>query len=339
MAAISKRATGYQAQIRRRGYPTVSKMFASRRDAEAWARLQESEMDRGVYLDRTEAERTTLSDLLERYLAEVTPLKKSALSETTRIKRLLREEDLCCFKLTALTPRLLAEYRDRRLGDVSGSSVNRELSLISHVLNTATREWELPISNPVRVIRKAKENPGRERRLTKDEEARLLAQLEPSSRTERGMFESGGTQNPWIKPIVLFALETGMRRGEILSLTWSNVDISKRVARLTDTKNGEGRSVPLTLKSKALLECLPRSIDGRVFATSAEAVKLAFARAVERAQIVDFHFHDLRHEAISRLFEKGLNVMEVASISGHKTLQMLKRYTHLSSESLLSRIG
>lgn len=338
MAAISKRATGYQAQIRRRGYPTVSKMFATRRDAEAWARLQESEMDRGVYLDRTEAERTTLSDLLERYLSEVTPLKKSALSETTRIKRLLREEDLCCYKLTALTPRLLADYRDRRLGEVSGSSTNRELSLISHVLNTAIREWEFPIANPVRVIRKAKENPGRERRLTADEEARLLAQLECSSRTQRGMFGSGGMQNPWVKPIVLFALETGMRRGEILSLTWSNVDLSKRVARLVDTKNGEGRSVPLTLKAKALLEFLPRSNDGRVFATTAEAVKLAFARAVARAQVTDLHFHDLRHEAVSRLFEKGLNVMEVSSISGHKTLQMLKRYTHLGRHTLLDKL-
>lgn len=339
MAAISKRATGYQAQIRRRGYPTVSKMFASRRDAEAWARLQESEMDRGVYLDRTEAERTTLCDLLERYLSEVTPLKKSALSETTRIKRLLREEDLCCYKLTALTPRLLAEYRDRRLGEVSGSSVNRELSLLSHVLNTATREWELPISNPVKMIRKAKENRGRERRLSQAEEVRLLAQLELSSRTERGTFKAGGTQNPWVKAVVIFAIETGMRRGEILALTWSNVDLDKRIARLVDTKNGEGRSVPLTLKAKALLESLPESIDGRVFATTAEGVKQAFARAVGRAQIADLRFHDLRHEAISRLFEKGLGMMEVALISGHKTLQMLKRYAHLDPLSLLQRIG
>jgi len=130
-----------------------------------------------------------------------------------------------------------------------------------------------------------------------------------------------------------------MRRGEILSLTWNNVDLQKRVARLIDTKNGEGRSVPLTQKATALLLALPRSIDGRVFATTAEAVKLAFQRAVVRAGIEDFHFHDLRHEGVSRLFEKGLNVMEVASISGHKTLQMLKRYTHLSSECLLSKIG
>lgn len=338
MAAISKRATGYQAQIRRRGYPTVSKMFTTRRDAEAWARLQESEMDRGVYLDRTEAERTTLSDLLERYLSEVTPLKKSALSESTRIKRLLREEDLCCYKLTALTPRLMAEYRDRRLGEVSGSSVNRELSLISHVLTTAIREWELPISNPVRAIRKAKENPGRERRLSKDEETRLLAQLEQSSRTERGSFKAGGTQNPWVRAVVIFAIETGMRRGEILSLMWDNVDLQKRVARLLDTKNGEGRSVPLTLKAKVLLDGLLRSNDGRVFPTTAEAVKLAFVRAVDRAQIKNFRFHDLRHEAITRMFEKGLNVMEVASISGHKTLQMLQRYTHINAVKLIDRI-
>lgn len=327
MAAISKRVTGYQVQIRRKGYPPVSKMFPSLRAAEAWARLQESEMDRGLYVDRTEAERTTLGELLTRYLKEVTPHKKSEGSEKTRIQRILREEPLCQYKLTALTGRLLAEYRDKRLEQVSGSSVNRDLAIFSHAFSTAIREWSLPVTNPVPLIRKPKENPARERRLSKEEEGRLLVEI-----TQR-------SNNPWLKPVVLFALETGMRRGEILSLTWTQIDLDRRIARLLDTKNGEGRSVPLTLKATALLYELPRSIDGRVFATTAEAVKLAFARAVERSRIDDLHFHDLRHEAVSRLFEKGLNVMEVASISGHKTLQMLRRYTHLSTESLLAKIG
>jgi integrase len=177
------------------------------------------------------------------------------------------------------------------------------------------------------MIRRPKHNKSRERRLSVEEESRLMLELETK------------TRNPWMRPIVIFAIETGMRRSEILSLTWEYVDLQRRVARLVDTKNGEGRSVPLTLKATSLLLSMPRSIDGRVFATTAEAVKLSFQRAVVRSQIDDLHFHDLRHEAVSRLFEKGLNVMEVSSVSGHKTLQMLKRYTHLSSDILLSKIG
>ncbi len=327
MATITKRATGYQAQIRRKGFPTISKLFRTRRDAEVWSRLYESEMDSGTYVDRTEAERTTLAEILERYRREITPLKKSAANEAGRIQRFIRDELLCKHKTTALTGKLLSEWRDRRLQEVSGSSVNRELNLLSHVINTARREWGIHINNPVELIRRPRHNKPRERRLSADEETKLLHELGTT------------TRNPWVKPMVIFAIETGMRRGEMLALIWSNVDLQKRIARLVDTKNGEGRSVPLSLKATALIDSLPRSIDGRVFVTTEEAVKLAFARAVERARIDDLHFHDLRHEAVSRLFEKGLNVMEVASISGHKTLQMLKRYTHMTPSMLLEKIG
>lgn len=327
MATISKRNTGYQAQIRRKGFPPVSKMFKTKREAEAWTRSYETEMDKGDYLDRTEADRTTLQELLERYKRENTPQKKSKDSEILRINRMIREEAICQYKATALTSKLLAEWRDKRLHEVSGSSVNREIDILSHVINTARREWGIHINNPIELIRRPKHNKARERRLSSEEEAKLMYELEKT------------TRNPWIRPVVIFAIETGMRRGEILSLTWDNVDMLKRVAHLLDTKNGEDRSVPLTLKATALLQGLPKSIDGRVFPTTAEALKLAFQRAVVRAGIIDFHFHDLRHEGVSRLFEKGLNVMEVASISGHKTLQMLKRYTHLSPEGLLAKIG
>ena len=339
MATFRKRGDKWQARVQRKGQPDLSKSFLLKADAETWARQLESEIDRGLFQDRSEAERTTFGDLLDRYVKEITPFKKSASSEKQRILRFKREDKIALYKTTALTGKLIAEWRDKRLLEVSGSTVNRELNLISHIINTARKEWGIHISNPVELIRRPKENRGRERRLSADEDKRLMAELELTSRSEAGTYTAGGTHNPWIKPIVIFAVETGMRRGEILSLTWKNVDLQKRVARLIDTKNGEGRSVPLTLKATSLLQSLPRSIDGRVFATTAEAVKLSFQRAVVRAQIDDLHFHDLRHEGVSRLFEKGLNVMEVASISGHKTLQMLKRYTHLSSDVLLAKIG
>lgn len=327
MATVSKRVSGYQVQIRRRGFPAVSRMFKTKRDAEAWARQLEGEMDRGIYLDRTEAENTTLGELLTRYKNEVTPHKKSSYSESKRIERMVRDESICQYKTTALTSKLLAVYRDKRLGFVSGSTVNRDLSVISHALNTATKEWGFNLANPITLLRKPKENPARERRLRDGEEQRLLNEIDAK------------TNNQWLKAVVIFAIETCMRRGEILSLTWENVDLQRRVARLLDTKNGEGRSVPLTQKATALLLGLPRSIDGRVFPTTAEAVKLAFGRALERAGINDLRFHDLRHEAVSRMFEKGLNMMEVATISGHKTLQMLKRYTHMTNDRLLAKLG
>ncbi len=143
----------------------------------------------------------------------------------------------------------------------------------------------------------------------------------------------------WLASIVQIALESGMRLGEIMGLKWSDVDISRQVARLADTKNGTSREVPLSSIAARILETLPRSIDGHIFPITDEAVKKAFRGAVRRADIDDFRFHDLRHEATSRFFEKGLDIMEVAAITGHKTLTMLKRYTHLRAEDLARKLG
>jgi integrase len=339
MAAITKRKSGYQAEIRRKGFPTVSKVFDSRKDAEAWARLIESEMDRGCFINRTEAEKTTLGDVLTRYKREITPNKKSAESEVLRINKFLRDEIICSYKISALTGKVLAQWRDKRLSEVSGSSVNRELNLISHALNVARKEWGIHSENPVSFIQRPRHNRPRERRLSVNERQALLQEVEVSARRLNGTFEVGGTHNPWVKPVVLVALETAMRMGELLSLRWGDVDVIKRIAVLHDTKNGERRVVPLSSIAINVLALLPRSIDGRVFPVSREALKRAFSRACERGGLQDFHFHDLRHEATSSLFERGLNVMEVASITGHKTLHMLRRYTHLKAEDLALKLG
>lgn len=338
MASIKRRNSGYQVQIRRKGFPQVSKAFTSLKDAEAWGRLIESEMDRGIFQDRTEAERNTLGDILQRYMEEISPRKKSGVLEAIRIKRFLRDENLCQYKACSLTGKLLSTWRDRRLKEVSGSTVNRELNLISHAINIARKEWGIHISNPIELIQRPRENRARQRRLLPNEELRLIAALDESSRDSVGQFKTG-TRNHWIKPVMLFAIETAMRRGEILSLKWHNISVEKRTALLPDTKNGERRVVPLSTKAIQILNSIPHSIDGRVFPISEEALKHGFTRLCQRAGISDLHFHDLRHEATSRLFEKGLNLMEVASITGHKTLQMLQRYTHLRPENLLQKLG
>jgi hypothetical protein len=213
MAAITKRKSGYQAEIRRKGYPTVSKMFDTRKDAEVWARLVESEMDRGCFVDRSEADKTTLGELLIRYKKEITPQKKSAEVEAIRIDKFVRDEKLCAYKVSALSGKLLAQWRDRRLTEVSGSSVNRELNLLSHVLNIARKEWGVHADNPVSFIQRPKHNRSRERRLSEAERQALLNELAPNVRNADGSFLSGGCRNHWIQPVVVLALETAMRMG------------------------------------------------------------------------------------------------------------------------------
>lgn len=337
---------GYQAIIRKKGYPSQSKTFRAKRDAERWARQTESEMERGVFVQRTESEQTTLKELLDRYSREVLPTLKGGYREQSRIKAL--QAGLGAYSLAALNSTMIAKYRDKRLSTVSEKTgrlvspqtVKHELGLLQRALKMATMEWgiALPGGIPTAMVKKPSLPSARDRRLVSDEEARLLAAC-----TE--------ARNDWLRPVVTFAIETAMRAGEILEtweltkrtgkqemkslgLQWADVDLKKRTAHLPTTKNGEARTVPLSSRAVAILEALPRNTDGRVFGTTYEGIHQAFVRACKRAGIADLRFHDLRHEATSRFFEKGLREMQVAAITGHKTLQMLKRYTHLRAEDL-----
>lgn len=345
MAAIWRRGDNWRAEIRRRGYPLVTRTFDTKAQAEAWARRAETEMDRGCFVDRTEAERNTLGDLLKRYAEEISPQKKGGDDEILRIRK-LRTDPLAQYKIVALSSKVVAEYRDRRLaGDskskpVSGSTVNRELTLIGHVLNVARKEWGVHIeTNPVSIIRRPRENRGRTRRLSRDEEQRLLAELAPSLRDELGRFGPGGTRNDWVHPVVVIAIETAMRRSEILSLRWIDVFLDDRYVRLHDSKNGEARDVPLSIRAGATLSALPRHISGLVFPITPDALKKAFVRACDRAELKNLHFHDLRHEATSRIAERLDNILELSAVTGHKTVQMLKRYYHPKASDLARKLG
>jgi len=337
MATITKRGSyQWRAMIRKKGYPTISKTFTFRRDAEIWARQTEAEMERGAWVDRTESEQTTLKEALERYAREITPKKKGAPQELNRINK-LKSLPLAQKTLASLRSTDFAQYRDERLSSVSASSVRLELAIFSNLFTVAQRDWGIEgIANPVKVIKKpSAKGSERDRRLYYGEEDRLIVACRQYG-------------NIWLVPIVQFAIETAMRRSEILSLVWDNIDIKKQTAYLPDTKNSEPRTVPLSMRAIEILTSLPRSISGRVFPTTDAAIKHGFYRACKRAKsadgkkdepIVNLRFHDLRHEAASRLFEKGLNPMQVAAITGHKTLQMLKRYTHLKAEDLAKMLG
>lgn len=336
MANIRKHGTQWQARVRRNGYPTETKSFLLRTDAEHWARRTEAAIDRGSHVSAREAGTTSLREILERYAREVSPWHKGGPVERIRLKCIGRTR-IGALSLSALSPRLIAAYRDERIAAVSSGTVLRELQLLSAAINHARREWGFPIANPVSAIRKPRPGRGRERRMSEEDTHRLIAALTPAKPAGTGPFS--GMRNVWVKPVVLFALETAMRRSEMLALCWPDIDLAHRMARLSDTKNGHPRQVPLSSRAVGALEALPGPREGHVFKLSANALRIAFTRAADRAGLHDLHFHDLRHEATSRLFERGLSVMEVATITGHRTLQMLRRYSHLRAEDLVARLG
>lgn len=341
MATFRKRSGKWQVRIQRTGLPDVSKTFLLKSDAEAWARTLESEMDRGVFVDRSEAERTTLADILRRYREEVTANKRSGSIESIRINKLLKDESICRYKATALTGKLFAQWRDKRLKEVSGSTVNRELNIVSHAINVARKEWGIHISNPIELIQRPRNNKARERTLSDQEKVALFKELGATPRKQDGTFAKGGTHNPYLLPVVRLALETGMRQSELVSLQWEHINLSIRTAFLPMTKNGLSRSVPLSPTALSILRAMYRERGvGFVFeGLTTEAVKRGFSRACKRAGLVDLHFHDLRHSATTHLFQLGLNVMEVASITGHRDLRMLQRYTHLKAEDIALKLA
>ena len=324
MATIRQRAERWQCIVKRKGYPTQSKTFDLKKDAEKWGRLQERQLDAGQWVDRTEAEQTTVGGLLDRYAREVSKSKRGYAQEALRIA-VVKRSTLARYAPAAITAKLVADYRDKRLEVVSGSTVNRELALLSHLFTVAIREWGLGLhSNPVSLVRKPANNEARDRVLT---DAQRVALVEAC----------GQCRNPWIKPLVIFALETATRRGEILSLTWNNVSL-EGCAALVSGKTGS-RKVPLSPACLDALRGLPRSIDGRVFPVTIETLKQAYARAVSRAGIKDFTFHDLRHDALTRLARKGFNILELRAISGHATANMLQRYVSIDAGDLAKKLA
>lgn len=324
MATIRQRGNRWQAIVKRKGYPTQSKSFDLKKDAEKWARLQERLLDAGQWVDRTEAEQTAFGELLKRYAKEVSASKRGAEVEAIRINALCRSS-LASLSVAAINGQILSQWRDQRLSQVSSSTVSRELQLLGHVFTVAIREWGFALSsNPVSLIRKPAPNKPRDRVLTDNQRASLVAAC-------------GKCKNPWIKPAVVFALETAARRGEILSLTWSNVDLDCKTAKVCG-KTG-CRTIPLSPACLSLLRALPRSPDEKVFPVTIESLKQAYERAVTRAGITDFTFHDLRHDALTRLAKRGLSILELRAISGHATANMLQRYVSIDAGELAVKLS
>ena len=241
MATIRRLRGRWQAQVRRRGMKPRAKSFDSKAEAEKWARDLETQVDRfGMAPDTKILETTTLGEILERYQREITPLKRGAVQEGQRID-VLRRHDLSHRTLIGLSQQDIASFRDERLQSVAPSTAVREMAILSHTLEVAIRDWGMPLAkNVVKLVRRPVIRNERCRRLTGDEEQRLLDGCD-------------GGQTPYLKTLLILAIETGMRRGEILSLQWSDVSHNRRVITLAMTKNGSGREVPLSPRAFAAL--------------------------------------------------------------------------------------
>ena len=324
MATYRRRNGKWQAIVRHKDIGTRAKSFHTKQAAIKWAVGEEQKLTKGV-IGVLKPSDVTLGQLLQRYVAEVLPAKRGALTEGQRLQRLIRDP-VSSLKASQLTSQAIAAFRDHRLLD-GRRTCHYDLILIRHCLKIAMNEWGLMLSaNPVDRVKMPPTSPARNRRLEDGEFERLQK-------------ASKQTKNPHIWPIIVFAIETGMRRGEILGLRWEHVDLNRRIAYLPLTKNGSSREVPLSTKAaKVLTAQRQRNDTPSPFPVTPNGFRLAWDRLRSRAGLADLRFHDLRHEAISRFFELGLNIPEVAVISGHKDPRMLFRYTHLRAEEIVHKL-
>lgn len=317
MPTIRKRNGRYQAQVRRKGFPDVSKSFHQLKDAKEWARQTEVQADRAeLEPERKILETITLGDLVKRYRDEITPNKKTFKAETLVLNAFLRHK-ICKQKLSILSTVDFSKYRDERLKQIAPQSLKRSLSPINNMFQVAKDEWGIPIKeNPLEKMKLKTTDNKRERRLQEGEYEKLVK-------------AAGTRQNPLIEKVIIFAIETAMRRGEILNLKWDQVDLQRRSATILESKNGHSRTIPLSGRALEVIKGLDRN-STYVFPLTRDSLRMAWGRLLNVAHIGDLRFHDLRHEAVSRLFEKGLSIPEVSSVSGHRNVAMLSRYSHAS---------
>ena len=337
MAYIQKRKsqkgkTSYRVQVRLKGHPTQTATFERKTDAQKWAQQTEAAIREGRHFKTTEAKKHTLGELIDRYLRDELP-KKSAIMKKQTVQFQWWKDQIGDYSLANTTPALIAEYRDRLFHEPtstgtkrSPSTVNRYLAALSHAFNVAVKEWGWLDDSPMRKINRLKEPKGRVRFLDEQERTSLLTACKE-------------TKHPYLYKVVLLALSTGARKMEILNLHWKDVDLNKGIAILHETKNGERRALPLSGPALAELRALSkvRRLDtGLVFPgrnpKKPFEIRKPWVEALHIADIQDFRFHDLRHSAASYLAMSGATLAEIAEVLGHKTLQMVKRYSHLSEQ-------
>ncbi len=347
MAIIQERKSAdgkikYRALVRLKGFPPQSATFERKTDAKKWAQDTESAIRDGRYFKTAEAKKHTVSELIERYSTKVLPQKtKNIQSQKNHLQ--WWNKRIGHYLLSDVSTALISQCRDELLDGViagdkkrSPSTVNRYMTTMAYVMNIALKEWEWIEINPFSRIKKQREPRGRVRFLDDDERERLLEACKVSD-------------NKFLYPIVVLAISTGMRQGEILSLKWKDIDLERSQLVLHETKNNERRVVPIVGFAYKVIKDLSkvRKIDSQLVfpGPSPEKpihIRHAWDAAINKAGIHDFRFHDLRHTTASYLAMNGATLAEIAEVLGHKTLQMVKRYAHLSeahTSSIVERMN
>ena len=326
MANIRMRQGRYQAQVRRHGYPQATKTFTSITEAKKWVKATEIDMERQQFSPKISM---TVREMLEKYEQICLPTHKGAnTSEKYRVKML--KNYFGVMPLDQLTPAHLARYRDVRLKTVQPITVQRDFTVLRSAITTAMIEWDIPLKqNPVSRIRFRKVDKPRVRVMSDDEEIRLLEHA-----------------SPMLGRMIVVAVESAMRLGEICNIRKRDINFQNQTLHIPQTKTDKPRTIPLSKRAlNALREQLRASgnvvplTDQPLFVMHRSKVFREFHKSLKGAGITGLRFHDLRHTATTRLFEKGLGIMEVSSITGHSDFKMLKRYTHIKPESLVARLG
>jgi integrase len=324
--------TSYRVKIRLKGYPPQTATFQRLTDAKKWAAATESAIREGRHFKTAEAKKHTLADLVDRYIKDVLPGKTTKLGSNQKAQLEWWKAEIGAYTLADINPSVIVQCRDKLLTETGNrgkvrtpASVVRYMAALSHAFTIAVNDWQWLEDSPMRKVKKPKESRGRVRFLDEGERTRLLAACKESS-------------NAWLYPCVILALSTGMRQGELMGLKWQDVNLSGGYLILHETKNGERRRVPLAGHGLELLRghAKVRRLDtdllfpGNIHKTNPIDLRKPFGTALKAAAITDFHWHDLRHCTASYLAMNGASLAEIAEVLGHKTLQMVKRYAHLS---------
>jgi integrase len=329
MASISKKSTGWRAEIYVNG-KRECKTLATKNEAVAWAADRESALRKqnvtGINKDQT------CQDAFDRYLNEVSIHKRGERWEKIRLNAIAKHKvgrlNFGDIKLCDLTSDMLGQWRDMRLKTISGASVNREITLLSHVFTTARREWKWLEKNPLSDVRRAKGAPPRDRLISSDEIERICFALDYTGEVK--------TKSHAVATAFLFAIETAMRAGEICALKWEYINNTVAVLPPEVTKNGTKRDVPLSARALELLNSLPRD-RATCFDITSASLDTLFRKARDRVLIENLNFHDTRHEAITRLAKK-LNVLDLARMVGHRDLRMLQVYYNETAEEIAKKL-
>ena len=324
MASIQKINGKWVAQVCKAGFPRKSKTFVSKSLAVSWAKTMEYKFDQTRVFGY---DKTLLNDklihLIERYQATKSVFKKG-FNREIYVHRIWKATPLAQMRVGDITVSMVSSLVDKWRGEVKPATIRNRCAILRHMFNVAINEWGYNIENPVSKVPMPKSADTPIRRLSKDELSRLKI-----------FFSQRPSKLQWI---VSFAIETGMRRGEIVNLKWDDIDRTKNTARVSESKAGRVRFIPLTPKALECLESVPTQSE-YVFDTTNNAIACGWKRSRAKAGIRGVRFHDFRHEAISRFFEKGLTIPEVASISGHSTPQMLFRYAHADQSKIAEKLA